>query len=133
MVELADLLDQLITSQSAVASPEIATRHDQHSNLSRRLDDAPESFVRVQADDQVVIVRHRRGIKLGPGRHPFQRPAARIYHLRFEAEALAEYPGQHSLAASYVRDVPRIGKAIRYETRYHLEAGRVSMKTVPGH
>jgi hypothetical protein len=90
-------------------------------------------LVRVQADDQVVIVRHRWSKKLGPGRHPLQRPAARIYYLRLEAEALTEYPGQHSLAAGYVRDVPRIRKAIGYETRDHLEAGRVSVKTVPGH
>jgi hypothetical protein len=36
--------------------------------------------------------------------------------------------GQHSLAASYIRDVPRIRKAIGYETRGHLEAGRISVK-----
>jgi hypothetical protein len=58
--------------------------------------------------------------------------AARIDHLRLEAEALAEYPGQHSLAASYVRDVPRIRKAVGYEPRDHLEACRISVKTVPG-
>jgi hypothetical protein len=90
-------------------------------------------LVRVQADDQVVIVRHRRGIKPGPGRHSPQRPAARIYYLRLEAEALTEYPSQHSLAAGYIRDVPRARKAIGYETRDHLEAGRISVKPVPGH
>ena len=87
----------------------------------------------MQADDKVVIVRHRWLINLGPGRHPLQRPAARIYYLRLEAKAFTEYPGQHSLAASYVRDVPRIRKAIGYEIRDHLEAGRISVKTVPGH
>ena len=87
----------------------------------------------MQADDQVIIVRHRRVISLGSGRHPLQRLAARIDDLRLEAEALTEYPGQHSLAASYVRDVPRIRKAIGYETRDHLEASRISVKTVPGH
>jgi hypothetical protein len=132
-VELADLLDQLITSQPGVASPEITARHDQHRRLSRGLDDASQSLVRVQADDQVVIVRHRRGIKLGPGRHPPQRPAARIDDLRLEPEALTQYPGQHSLAARDVRDVACIRKAIGYETRDHLEAGRISVKTVPGH
>jgi hypothetical protein len=116
-----------------MASPEITARNDQHSHLSRRLDNAPESLVRVQADDQVVIVRHRWRINLGPGRHPLQRPAAGIYYLRLEAEALTEYPGQHSLTAGYVRDVPRVGKAIGYEARDHLEAGRISVKTVPGH
>ncbi|HTX27829.1 MAG TPA: hypothetical protein VME19_12510 [Streptosporangiaceae bacterium] len=133
MVELANPLDELITSQPAVAGPEIAARHDQHSYLSRRLDNTPERLVRVQADNQVVVVRHGRGIDLGPGRHPLQRPAARIYYLRLEAEALTEYPGQHSLAASYVRDVPGIRKAVGYEARDHLEAGRISVKTVPGH
>jgi hypothetical protein len=116
-----------------VAIPEITTRHDQHSHLSRRLDNAPESLVRVQADDQVVIVSHRWRVNLGPGRHPLQRPAARIYYLRLEAEAFTEYPGQHSLAASHVRNVPRIWKAIGYETRDYLEAGRISVKTAPGH
>jgi hypothetical protein len=133
MVELANPLDELITSQPAVAGPEIAARHDQHSYLSRRLDNTPERLVRVQADNQVVVVRHRRGIDLGPGRHPLQRPAARIYDLCLEAEALTEYPGQHSLAAGDVRDIPRIRKAVGYETCGLLEAGRVSVKTVPGH
>jgi hypothetical protein len=87
----------------------------------------------VQADDQVVIVSHRWRVNRGPGRYPLQRPAARVYYLRFEAEALTEHPGQHSLAAGYVRNVPRIWKAIGYETRDHLEARRVSVKTVPGH
>jgi hypothetical protein len=87
----------------------------------------------VQTHDQVVIVRHRRCIKLGPGRHAFQRPAARIYDLSLEAKALAEYPGQHSLAASHVGDVPCIRKAVGDETRGHFEARRISVKTVPGH
>ena len=133
IVELADLLDQLIASQPDVASPEITTRHDQYGHLCRRLDDAPESLVRVQADDQVVIVRHHRCIKLGPGRHSLERPAARIYDLRLEAEALTEGPGQHALAARHVRDVSRLREAIGYETRDHLEAGRIPVKTVPGH
>src|ERR1700733_15507903 len=87
----------------------------------------------MQADDQVVVVGHLRRIELGPGRHPLQRPAARINDLRLEAEALTEYPGQHSLAAGHVGDIPRIRKAIGYETRDHLEAGRISVKAVPGH
>jgi hypothetical protein len=132
-VEPADLLDQLIASQPAVASPEITARHDQHRRLSRGLDDAPQRLVRVQADDQVVIVRHRRRVNLGPGRHPLQRPAARIDDLRLEAEALTEYPGQHSLPARDVGDVPRIRKPIGDEPRDHLETGRIPVKTVPGH
>jgi len=132
-VKLADLLDQLVTSQAEVASPEITTRHDQYGYLGRRLDDAPERLIRVQTDDQVVIVRHRRCIKFGPGWHSLQRPAARIYYLPLEAEALAEGPGQHALAARYVRDVPRLREAIGYETRGDIEAGRISVKTVPGH
>src|SRR6202034_1733805 len=87
----------------------------------------------VQADPEVVVVGRSGRIRLGPGRHPFQRPAARINDLRLEAKALAEYPGQHSLPAGYVGDIPRIRKAIGYETRDHLEAGRISVKAVPGH
>ena len=53
------------------------------------------------------------------------------------AEALTEYPGQHFPAVGYVRDLPRIPesdrKAISYETRDHLEAGPIAVKTVPGH
>jgi hypothetical protein len=87
----------------------------------------------VQADDQVVIVRHRWCIKLGPGRDSLKRPAARIYYLRLDAEALTEYPGQHALAARYVRDVPRIREVIGYETCDDVEAGRISVKAMPGH
>jgi hypothetical protein len=132
----AQHVQDMVTAALAATAGETdsvkAARHDQHSHFSRRLDNVPESLVRVHADDQVVVVRHRRGIKLGPGRHSRQRPAARIYYLGLEAVALAEYPGQHSLAASYVRDVPRIRKAVGYEARDHLKAGRISVKTVPG-
>ena len=132
-MELRNLSYQLVAAEFGVPGPEVAAWDNEHGGGPGRLHDAAQGLVRMQADHKIVVLRHGRLEILPSHRDAIQAPAGGIDEFGLEPEALAQNPGQHSLADGDVGDITRVREAIGYEGRDHVKPCRVTMKPVTGH
>jgi hypothetical protein len=93
VVEIDDLLNQLITAELSVRRPEITAGDNKRGRPVRRLHHAAQGFVRVKADDEVVVIRHGSLENLNPGRHSLEAPATGIDEFRLISVMLPQKPG----------------------------------------
>jgi hypothetical protein len=92
-MEIDDLLNQLIAAELDLGRPEITAGDDKRGRPGRRLHHAAQGFVRVKADDEVVVVRHRSIENLNPGRHSLEAPATGIDEFSLIPVMLPQKPG----------------------------------------
>lgn len=84
----------------------------------------------MQADDEVVVVGHRRVVVLGAARYAFQSPPAWVDHFGLDAELLAQDAGEHALAAGDVGYVAGGGEAVGQKPRHDIEPRRVAVEPI---
>lgn len=93
VMEINDLLNQLITTELGFRRPEVTAWDDERCRPSRRLHHAAQGLVRVQADDEVVVIRHGSIEILDPHRHPLKAPATGIDEFSLIPVTLPQEPG----------------------------------------
>ena len=133
VMEIDDPLNQLITAELGFGRPEVTARDHERCCPSRRPHHAAQGFVRVKADDEVVVIRHGSIEILDPDRHPLKAPATGIDELCLIPVTLAQEPGEHALPARDVGDIARVRETAGDELGYDLKPCRVTMKAVPTH
>ncbi|HEY7265272.1 MAG TPA: hypothetical protein VH589_27810 [Trebonia sp.] len=133
VMEIDDLLNQLVTTELGFRRPEVTARDNERCRPSRRLHHAAQGFVRVKADDEVVVIRHGSIEILDPDGHPLKAPATRIDEFSLVPVTLPQEPGEHALPARDVGDIARVRETAGDELGYDLKSCRVTMKPVPTH
>jgi hypothetical protein len=92
-VEIDDLPDQFITAEFGVRRPEITAGDNKRGRPARRLHHAAQGFVRVKADDEVVVICHRSIESFDPDRNSLKAPAAGIDEFGLIPVMLPQNPG----------------------------------------